>query len=461
MDAVNVSERKGRAVGTRENGWCRAVPGGTGITVLAVHFSHPIPTVNTLQKAIHKVQLSHTILRARITNTSSNPNHRSFFFNISPTPTVEIKSFSASDVLTDLADRSRPTIHALVEHEMNLNPWEGHNFCDPIDVLFANLYEVEDGSVLVIRAHTAVSDRTSGGAIVKKLVDAMANDDAGDDGDDGGGNMLLPLEDLVPPELKKKALWARGIGMVGYSMNFLRSSTLPFKDAKATRVSRTVMLDLGLEETQKLLSVCNERGIKLCGVLTAAGLIAAVKSKKFSNSRSETHTIVTLSDCRKRLINPLCSNDIGFYHSAIQNLYTVNGQEDLWELSVKCFSTYLNARNMNKDLQDMADLNFLMVKAIENPGMTHSSSLRTALISVFDEPEVYNLSDLLHHEGADEYIGCSSTHGVGTSIAIFDTLKDGKLCCTCIFPSPLHSREMVQGIVDEMKELIVDGITTV
>lgn len=253
MDAVNTSEKKGRAVGTTENGWCRAVPSGTGITVLAVHFSHPIPTVTTLQKAIHKVQLSQTILRARITNTSSNPNHRSFFLDISPTPTVEIKSFSGSDVLTGLPDRSSSIIYALVEHEMNLNPWEGQDFSNPVDVLFANLYEVDDGSVLVIRAHTAVSDRTSGGTIVKKLVDAMANDGDGDD--DGDGNMLLPLEDLVPPELKKKALWARGIGMVGYSMNFLRSSILPFEDAKATRVSRIVKLDLGLEETQKLVSV--------------------------------------------------------------------------------------------------------------------------------------------------------------------------------------------------------------
>jgi hypothetical protein len=43
---------------------------------------------------------------------------------------------------------------------------------------------------------------------------------------------------------------------------------------------------------------------------------------------------------------------------------------------------FANSKNCNRHFLDMADLNFL--KAIDNPGLTPSSSLRTALLSVFE-----------------------------------------------------------------------------
>lgn len=108
----------------------------------------------------------------------------------------------------------------------------------------------------------------------------------------------------------------------------------------------------------------------------------------------------------------------------------------------------------------MSDLNFLMCKAIENPGLTPSSSLRTAYISVFEDP-VIDESNGLHQEiGIEDYIGCSSVHGVGPSIAIFDTLRDGQLDCAGVYPSPLHSEEQMQQLFDEMKRILVDGGNT-
>lgn len=63
-----------------------------------------------------------------------------------------------------------------------------------------------------------------------------------------------------------------------------------------------------------------------------------------------------------------------------------------------------------------------------------------------------------HQEiGLEDYIGCASVHGVGPSIAVFDTIRGGELDCACVYPSPLHSREQMQVIVDHMKRLLVDG----
>uniref|UniRef100_A0A2P2IYP7 Uncharacterized protein n=1 Tax=Rhizophora mucronata TaxID=61149 RepID=A0A2P2IYP7_RHIMU len=42
-------------------------------------------------------------------------------------------------------------------------------------------------------------------------------------------------------------------------------------------------------------------------------------------------------------------------------------------------------------------------------------------------------------------------------MAIFDTIRDGKLDCVCVYPSPLHSRQQMQEFVSNMKIILVDG----
>lgn len=104
----------------------------------------------------------------------------------------------------------------------------------------------------------------------------------------------------------------------------------------------------------------------------------------------------------------------------------------------------------------MGDLNFLMCRAIDNPGLTPSSSLRTSLISVFEDT-VIDTSSTMHQEiGLEDFIGCASVHGVGPSIAIFDTIRDGHLDCACVYPFPLHTREQIQELIGEMKKILID-----
>ena len=104
----------------------------------------------------------------------------------------------------------------------------------------------------------------------------------------------------------------------------------------------------------------------------------------------------------------------------------------------------------------MADLNFLMCRAIENPGLTPSSSLRTSFISVFEDPVIDETNEKYNEMGIEDYVGCASVHGVGPSIAIFDTIRDGKLDCACVYPYPLHSREQMQELIDNMRKILID-----
>lgn len=147
----------------------------------------------------------------------------------------------------------------------------------------------------------------------------------------------------------------------------------------------------------------------------------------------------------------------GFYHSGIINTYGINGGEDLWELANRCQSAYSNAIKSKKHLTDIGELNFLMCKAIENPHITPASSLRTALISIFDEPVISESSEQQQYLGVEDYVGCSSVHGVGPSIAFFDTIRDGQLDCACVYPSPLHSKNQIQELLEHMKKILIEG----
>lgn len=129
----------------------------------------------------------------------------------------------------------------------------------------------------------------------------------------------------------------------------------------------------------------------------------------------------------------------------------------MWELAKKMYAAFENSKNSNKHLTDMADLNFLMCKAIDNPGLTQSSSLRTSFMSVFEDTVIDNSDEMYSKVGIDDCIGCASVHGIGPSIGIFDTVRDGRLDCICVYPAPLHSREQMQGLVDEMKGILIDG----
>lgn len=135
----------------------------------------------------------------------------------------------------------------------------------------------------------------------------------------------------------------------------------------------------------------------------------------------------------------------------------MSANDDIWELANRCYSSLSNAKSNNKHFTDMNDLNFLMCKAIENPGLTASSSMRTAFISVWEDPVIDESSKLQKETGLVDYLGCSSVHGVGPSLAIFDTIRDGCLDCVCVYPAPLHSREQMQELIDSMKRILADA----
>lgn len=78
-------------------------------------------------------------------------------------------------------------------------------------------------------------------------------------------------------------------------------------------------------------------------------------------------------------------------------------------------------------------------------------------MSVFEDTVVDNSVKKQKEIGIEDYMGCASIHGVGPSIAIFDTIRDGSLDCVCVYPAPLHSREQMQEVVNKMRVILIEG----
>ncbi|KAK7317687.1 hypothetical protein RJT34_02121 [Clitoria ternatea] len=71
-----------------------------------------------------------------------------------------------------------------------------------------------------------------------------------------------------------------------------------------------------------------------------------------------------------------CSDSSGARYTSEANAQ-MRGGEALWELAKKTYGAFASSKRENRHFTDMADLNFQMCKAMENPGLTPSFSLRT------------------------------------------------------------------------------------
>ncbi|CAH1414498.1 unnamed protein product [Lactuca virosa] len=463
-DAPRKVEAPTRLLGGTEQNWCKAVAGGTGITALALQISKE-PNTSLFMKALQKLQNDHPILNYMLQKTSSTGS-ASFTINPSiPHLRLNIMNLSkTSELLQTLMSRgsnysSLSPLHVILEHELNINEWSEDTSrltcMKGLHLWFANVYTLADHKwVLVLRFHAGICDRTTAVSFLKELNDAMGDQKKGGGYKDEGN---MGIEELIPIGKAKKTLWAHGKDMVAYSVNSFRLTNLKFKDVKSPRRSEMLRLKMNTQETQMLLAGCKLRGIKLCGALAAASLLAAYSVKRHEKNQLKKYGVIFLNDCRSYLQPSLSIHEFGFYHSAISTSHEVKGEETLWDLATKIYKAFENSKKNNKHFSDMTDLNFLMSKAIDNPSLTPSSSLRTSLVTVFEDPVIEISTDYEREFGLDDYIGCASAHGIGPSIAIFDTVRDGQLDCACVYPAPLHSREQMQELLANMKIKLLEG----
>lgn len=252
------SEPRARPVGGTEYSWCRAVPTGTGITVLSLLLSK-LPDVQLLQTALNNLQNSHPILRSKLRFDSST---NSFSFVTPPEPHIQITSFDlslTSQIIRNKEDAVVTPFHLLLEHEMNQNTWSNlsHQQNTESNLFYLSIYTLSEAQwAVILRLHTSICDRAAAVGLLRELLELMV--------EKGGGiereyeriyEVNLGIEDYIPSGKANKPFWARGVDMLGYSLNSFRLANISFLDADSPRYSQVVRLQLNGDETAKLLAV--------------------------------------------------------------------------------------------------------------------------------------------------------------------------------------------------------------
>jgi hypothetical protein len=240
---ASTAEWRARAVGGTEYSWCRAVPGGTGTTLLALRIS-PRAGAAAAEAAVRSLQAAHPVLRAHLRAASTS------------SPTLAFPASSAPHLLLP-PQPSELDFDSLLERELNRNPWAAAEEPGPdgAPVLFAALYDLPPpagGAALFVRIHTAACDRAASAALLRELLARLGGAGAGEP---EAAAVEAGLEDRIPKKDAWKPFWARGVDMVGYSINGLRTSTLPFVETGTARSTHMVRLAFGREDTARLLDV--------------------------------------------------------------------------------------------------------------------------------------------------------------------------------------------------------------
>jgi hypothetical protein len=240
---ASTAEWRARAVGGTEYSWCRAVPGGTGTTLLALRIS-PRAGAAAAEAAVRSLQAAHPVLRAHLRAASTS------------SPTLAFPASSAPHLLLP-PQPSALDFDSLLERELNRNPWAAAEEPGPdgAPVLFAALYDLPPpagGAALFVRIHTAACDRAASAALLRELLARLGGAGAGEP---EAAAVEAGLEDRIPKKDAWKPFWARGVDMVGYSINGLRTSTLPFVETGTARSTHMVRLAFGRDDTTRLLDV--------------------------------------------------------------------------------------------------------------------------------------------------------------------------------------------------------------
>ncbi|KAG0559021.1 hypothetical protein KC19_10G072200 [Ceratodon purpureus] len=494
-----------RLLGDTEHNWCRAVSVGTGITVLGFLFTNPL-NVSDLQTAIDVVQVQHPRLRSQLLWIHGRPAFQVCNEPIVKVEVVEKQEESENNKVVSDDEESTPSETVIdhldgedqqqstpassedcdakgwlkfVEDELNTNIWPQKEHCvQPVQLFVVRLYHLpENRSVMILRLHTAACDRVSAATVSTDILKALFKIVKGELAapavshdteaeplplqedtemeDKNSGTDLPPVEATIPPGKANKPFWAHGIDLLGYSLGSRRHALLPFHDSESPRRTGLICSSLSFDHTQALLQACANAKASLYGALCAAGLKAAAAAKQLGN-RAEHYAVISLVDCRKLLEPSISDNTVGFYHSALMLTHHVNEKAEFWDLARRCSSSLDNAMNNRKHFTDMGDLNYLMYQAISHPNLTPASSLRTSLLVTFRDTLSDEVGDWAAAIGVEDFVGCSSIHGVGPSLAIFDAIRNGELHCANVFPAPLHSRSQMQAYVDTMMGYLVE-----
>ncbi|EFJ04195.1 hypothetical protein SELMODRAFT_432639 [Selaginella moellendorffii] len=471
-----------RELGSSEENWTRCTAGGTGIGIFGMALRQIVQTPSILLAA-KAVCENHSMLRAQLVPDAKSSSKKlafevrsvdSFAPVVESLPWPEEGTLGSCDGDEEALVKS--ALQAVVTNELNLPFHKEHKELDhTVDIFQIHVYEEASSgsSIIVLRFHSGACDRYSSSTAAQEFVAALDRCvEAGVECErqeqqrqDRDG--LLPcMEDLVPKSKASKGFFKKGIDAVGYALNSSKSALLPFqpgftKQPHATPFrSEILSYSLGKPGTEDFFAACKRESTTIAAALSAAFLKTAASVTK--EKKQDTFSFTNVLDCRGYFEPPLDASVVGNYSAGLPHDEQVKEGVPFWDLARQISSSTEKNLAKSRHFSELSVLNMLLSQVIKHPSVTPSSSMRTALFTVFvDGPTKCSWGNVKNLKLAGTIGPLASMHYVGPCFSVAEALLDGpELSLTFVYTTPMYSRSQLQDLVSSSLDLLKSAVAS-
>lgn len=468
-----------RFLGAAEDNWTKSTAGGTGIVAFGALFNQVIDSLH-VTAAAQELLDCHALLRAQIvenakgklclqTSDSSSAAHH---VQEKSWPSVEEENYAGVIIFPgDNHDkRGSLALHKLINEELNVNFLNSDGKpSPPLHIFHVNVYvnQSRRQTVIVLKLHSGALDRPSGCLIAQEFLSTLnlavegrlssnrTKDVKSED------SLPLPVEELIPKGKASKGFLQKGVDAVGYAYSSKKYSLLPFEPSvnsfsKTTFQSNFVSASLGNQGTASFFAACEKEKVTYAVALSAAFLKTVAAMKELKEKKLDEFSYTCVMDCRGSLEPKLGESVLGNYSLGIPQNEKVKDGVEFWEFARQVADSIDKDVGKAKQFSEMAVLGMLFSQVMKHPSLTPSSSLRTALFTLFVDPPMKAQWKGVSELGLVGTLGpFSSMHFVGPCFCLGEALLEGpELILSLIYPCPIYSQSQILGILQSAIDLL-------
>lgn len=194
-------------------------------------------------------------------------------------------------------------------------------------------------SVLVLCFHHSIADGRSGEALIRRLLDCIANKTTPAKASRPATAAMPPMSAVVPErfrwtELEEEAEALMDVQMRDYKRHGLVARQPWLNSAAPARIPRLIRLNLPPEATRRLLVQARAQKSSVHGALCAAQLLAQYHLHRLHGSEQPATLFLSCPvDLRVHLEPPQPATPIGFYTSLLSASLALDTNTDFWDLA--------------------------------------------------------------------------------------------------------------------------------
>ncbi|KAJ7514043.1 hypothetical protein O6H91_23G024200 [Diphasiastrum complanatum] len=467
-----------RSLGASEENWTRSTAGGTGIAVFGIALKRHVD-INSIELAAKKVAENHALLRVQIAETSKGK----LSFELKPepwTPAIEelpwptvVEGENNSGVLVLPDAHKHPglssALHEIVTNELNISFLDSDKAGYPLDIFQIHVYfqKHHHQTIIILRFHSGAFDRHSSVVAAQEFLSSL---NAAVDGKDAplstasDKNGVFPsMEDLIPKGKASKGFLKKGLDAVGYAVNSVKNSLLPFQPGFAAQKqqpfrSEILSYTLGISGTEALMAACKKENTTYAAALAAAILKAAANVKELKDKKQDAFSFTSVLSCRPFFEPPLEDLVLGNYSAGLPQDEQVKENVSFWDLARRVSASTQKELSKSRQFSELSVLNMLFSQVLKHPSLTPNSSLRTSLFTLFvDGPVKIQVDKLENLHLAGTFGPFASMHFIGPCLCVGEALNKGpELSLSFIYPTPVYSRSQLEAFVTSALDLLKD-----